>query len=149
MTKLSDIKWNWGTKLAIWIIAFVVFILSLVYMSLGYDVNLVEKDYYPKGLVYQQRIDAIDNAKKAGAEITVVQGDDYITFDITNCLADSGKITFFRPSATDQDIVVNMVNFINNPKIPRSEFLSGKYLIKMNWWRNGDEYYLEKTTIIK
>ena len=73
MTKISDIKWNWGTKLALWIIAFVLFILSLVYMSLGYDVNLVEKDYYPKGLVYQQRIEAINNANEAGSSVNIIQ----------------------------------------------------------------------------
>ena len=149
MTKLSEIKWNWGTKLALFIIAFVVFILSLVYMSLGYDVNLVEKDYYPKGLVYQQRIEAIKNANEAGITVDVIQENDQIIVNINNCSPDSGKITFFRPSDTDKDLVINLIDLINNPILPQSEFLRGKYKLKMNWWDNEKEFYHEKTIVIK
>ena len=149
MTKISDIKWNWGTKLALWIIAFVLFILSLVYMSLGYDVNLVEKDYYPKGLVYQQRIEAINNASEAGSSVNIIQNNDRIIVDIKNCLPDSGTVTFFRPSVTDMDIVIDIVDLISNPTIPKSEFIKGKYILKMNWWTDSKEYYLEKSIVIK
>ena len=58
----NKIKWNWGTKLVIAIILFMGFIFVLVYLSTQNTIDLVERDYYPKGLKYQNRIEEIKNA---------------------------------------------------------------------------------------
>ena len=50
------IKWNWGTGILIGIIAFMAFIIGLVYFSVQQNFDLVERDYYPKALEYQQQI---------------------------------------------------------------------------------------------
>lgn len=61
------IKWNWGTGILIGIIAFMAFIIGLVYFSVQQNFDLVERDYYPKALEYQQQIDKEENARKTGA----------------------------------------------------------------------------------
>ncbi len=144
------IKWNWGTKLAIWIIAFILFILSFVYISFNYDVGLVEKDYYPKGLVYQQRIDAIANAQKINADFEINQNIESVVIKTPDIVVDSGTITFFRPSDNDLDRVYDLIiNDLHEIIIPKSEFVLGKYKIKFNWKHLQNEYYVEKTFYIK
>ncbi len=143
-------KWNWGTKLVIWIAAFVLFILTLVYMSLSYDVNLVEKDYYPKGLKYQTRIDAIENAKSINAIFTLSQTADKINILLPNIQPDSGSINFFRPSDNSYDRLY--VIGVSNEKeiiLPKSDFILGKYIIKFTWWQDNKEFYAEQVYTIK
>lgn len=144
------IEWNWGTKLLIWIIAFILFILGLVFMTTKSDVNLVEKDYYPKGLVYQQRIDAIENAKEINAVFKTIQNTSTITLNIPDIQIDEGAVTFFRPSGNSLDRVYDFV--INKEKImtfPKSDLKKGKYLLKINWNHENKEYYVEQVLFVK
>lgn len=142
-------KWNWGTKLVIWIVAFVVFILSLVYMSLSYDVNLVEKDYYPKGLKYQSRIDAIENAKSIDANVNIIQNGNNLNVIISNIQPDSGNVTLFRPSDVSFDRKYELEPNTTALAIPVSDLTNGKYIVKCNWWQSGNEYYVEQVYSIK
>ena len=145
-----NMKWNWGTKLAIWIIAFIVFILTLVYMTTFSEINLVEKDYYPKGLKYQSRIDAIENAKEANAVFTIEQTNNGITMVTPEIMVDSGTIMFFRPSGNSLDRTYSLV--INNERkliFPIHEFSRGKYLIKINWNHKDKEYYVEQSFFVR
>lgn len=143
-------KWNWGTKLAIWIAAFVVFILVLVYTSFNYDVNLVEKDYYPKGLMYQSRINAIENASNIGAEFIISQNNENLNILMPDILSDSGTIMFFRPSDISWDRTYKLLSVEGNTiSIPSTDFTNGKYIVKFNWWHNNMEYYVEQVYTIK
>jgi len=144
------IKWNWGTKLAIWIVAFIVFMLTLVFMTTTSEINLVEKDYYPKGLKYQNRIDAIKNAKDIGAVFTISQDENNIIINAPNIMADSGTMLFFRPSENMLDKSYNLV-INNNEKIiiPKQEFNHGRYILKVNWFNKNIEYYVEQSIFIK
>lgn len=143
-------KWNWGTKLVLWITAFVVFILILVYTTFKYEVNLVEKDYYPKGLVYQTRINAIENATKLGAKFNISQDDNNLTIQMSHVNADSGSVLFFRPSDNTWDRTFDIVKAEGNTfSIPKDKFTKGKYIIKSNWWYNNNEYYVEQIYTVK
>ncbi|MFK5856233.1 MAG: FixH family protein [Bacteroidota bacterium] len=144
------IKWNWGTKLAIWIIAFVVFMLTLVYMTTTTKINLVEEDYYPKGLVYQTRIDAAKNANSINAVFTTSQDDKSITINIPDIQVDSGTILFFRPSGNNLDRRYDL-ELNNNKKITltKDDFNHGKYIMKINWNFDGKEYYVEQIFFVK
>lgn len=145
-----NIKWNWGTKLAIWIIAFIVFMSSLVYMTTTSKVNLVEKDYYPKGLVYQTRIDAIENAKNIDAVFNTSQNENSITINLPDIQADSGTILFFRPSGNSLDKLYNiLINDNKTMTFPKDDFSRGKYILKINWFLGNTEYYVEKNFFVK
>jgi hypothetical protein len=144
------IKWNWGTKLAIWIVAFIVFMLSLVYMTTTSRVNLVEKDYYPKGLKYQTRIDAIKNATDIDAVFTTSQNDNNIIIQLPDIKVDSGSILFFRPSGNSLDKSYPLV--MNNEKMiifPKDDFSLGRYILKINWFNKEKEFYVEQSLFIK
>ena len=143
-------KWNWGTKLAIWIIVFILFILTLVYMSFSYDIGLVEKDYYPKGLKYQSSIDAINNAKNIDVVFNISQEGENVIIEMPDVQVKDGTITFFRPSDNSFDRVFSWdLDEDNNIKLPVRELTEGKYIVKFNWKHEDKEYYVEQIYFVK
>lgn len=138
-------KWNWGTKLLIAIIIFMSFIFMLVYMSTQNDISLVEKDYYPKGLKYQDRINEIANAKPFRSEFTAVQNGNYVKVNFPQIKPDTGTIVFFRPSGKAHDRIFQIeLDSTTTMIFPKSEFVKGKYLMKIYWHEGEKDYYFEK-----
>lgn len=138
-------KWNWGTKLLIAIIIFMSFIFVLVYLTTQNDIFLVEKDYYPKGLKYQDRIDEISNAKPLHNEFKFVQQENNVAVVFPKIKPDTGTITFFRPSGTSYDLIYQIeTDTANTMLFPKSKFIKGKYLIKIHWWEDETGFYYEK-----
>lgn len=141
----NKIKWNWGTKLLIAIILFMSFIFILVYLSTQNNIFLVEKDYYPKGLKYQNRIEEIKNASHLSDSFEMVREDKYMVLKVPQIESDSGTVVFFRPSDQSLDFATNMQpNFIGNLYFPIDEFEKGLYILKIHWFHNAKGYYVEK-----
>jgi len=138
-------KWNWGSKLLIAIIIFMSFIFVLVYLTTKIDTNLVEKDYYPKGLKYQDRIDEIKNAEPYKRSFKIFKTEKAIAIQFPAIQPDSGTILFFRPSNTKYDRLIKIdLDPAFLMEFPKSEFVKGKYLVKISWSENGKQYYFEK-----
>jgi hypothetical protein len=144
------IKWNWGTKLTIAIILFMSFIFTLVYLSTQNSIILVEKDYYPKGLVYQKRINSIKNAKAYHQKLEVRQARDRLTVKIPGSSPDSGNITFYRP---DQEKINDLVIAFERNKpisvsVSKNKLKKGIYVLKLSWWQKSKEHYIEEKIFI-
>ena len=102
------IKWNWGTGILLAIIIFMSFIFSMVYFTTRQNYDLVEKDYYPKAIEYQQQIDKEQNAKNLQEKVRVNNRGDYVEvrFQPFFKYSDiSGQITFYRPSDKKGDVI--------------------------------------------
>ena len=83
-------KFNWGTGLAIGMIAFISFIMYFVITMLtspGFDHDLVVEDYYGAELHYQQDINAESNALELEDKLTFTR---------------KGKFSFYKPTARDR-----------------------------------------------
>jgi hypothetical protein len=144
------IKWNWGTKLTIAIILFMGFILTLVYLTTKNNIILVEKDYYPKGLAYQQRINSMRNAEPFRSKMELKQQANQILLKIPGAYPDSGSITFYRPNQEKR--LDKVIPFEQGKEIEKhfdkSSFLKGIYVLKMEWWEKGKSYYIEEKIFI-
>lgn len=144
------IKWNWGTKLTIVIIMFMLLILSFVYRSFQRDVNLVEKDYYPKGLEYQQRIDEIKSGRRFEHQVSLVQKAGKVILHLPLIKPDSGMVLFFRPSSTHDDIRKLMPHdSLNQMEFDNKQFIAGRYILKLYWEQNSHKYFIEKSFTFK
>ncbi len=145
-----NIKWNWGTKLALWIITFILFMLGLVFMTFKNDITLVEKDYYPKGLDYQTRINEMENARTENAQFKIKQGESELSILFPGVVADSGHITFFRPSDNSLDRVITFTPEDEGEKhMDINDFQKGKYIMKIKWKSKDKAYYVEQVLFIK
>ena len=121
------------------------FIFVLVYLSTQNTINLVEKDYYPKGLKYQSRIEEIKNAAHVSDSFTIVREDSHMVLTVPEIESDSGTIVFFRPSDQSLDFAANMpANFIGNLYFPIDDFKKGVYILKIHWFHEANGYYVEK-----
>jgi len=140
------IKWHWGTKITIGIILFVSFILGMVYMTTQNPIILVEKDYYPKGLKYQDKIDQIKNAVLYKSIMKLEQVKSQIKLQIPNTSPDSGTVVFYRPNEEkDLDFVHTFSTHTPiDVLFPKKHFKLGVYILKISWWQNGIGYFIEK-----
>lgn len=141
----KKIEWNWGTKLVIAIIIFMSFIFMMVYLSVQNPIDLVEKDYYPKGLKYQTRIDEIQMAESIQDQFVITQANGLIILAMPEINPDSGSIVFFRPSNHLLDFESNIqADSTNQMYFPLNEFKTGLYTLKVHWYENAAGYYVEK-----
>ncbi len=144
------IKWNWGTKLTIAIILFMSFILALVYLTTKNSIILVEKDYYPQGLKYQQRIEKIKNARKFRDSLKIKIDKRNVKLMISGVKPDSGNVVFYRPDQEKEEDRV--FNFDSGKQIkysyPLKYFRKGIYVLKITWWDEWKGYYLEEKIFI-
>jgi len=143
-------KWNWGTKLFIAIVIFMSFIFFLVYLSAKNQINLVEKDYYPKGLKYQDRIDEIENAQAFKDSLLFDKIDNQVLVSYSILHADTASIYFFRPSDNKLDLTYSFrPDSSRQLYFDATNFRKGKYLVKVFWEDAGKKFYIEKAYYFK
>ncbi len=144
-------KINWGARVAILYIGFVLLILFLVVKSFQVDVDLVTEDYYEQELKFQEIINKKANANKLTIGLTYVLEGKKISFSFPKDQENiKGHIKIYRPSNKNFDrlfkIELDEENVIileldNSP--------SGLYKMKIDWESNSIGYYVEKDIYLK
>jgi hypothetical protein len=144
-------NFNWGTGILIFIIIFFIAIFGFVYFSSTQLVNLVEEDYYPKELAYDEQIEKMRNYSKSGYKIHIGKKPNSINIryeGITVSDGIKGIVHLYRPSDYRKDIKIPViVNDTGYQFIPRKDLLPGKYIIKIDWTVGKMPYYFEETFI--
>lgn len=147
------IKWNWGTKLFLWTVLFMLVLMTFVFLSTRQKFFLVEKDYYPKGLEYQQKIDKMNNTSQLEEKIVVDNEDTFILLTFPGIMQPDiikGEIVFYRPSNGDRDFgVVIAPDSSSHQRIPMDDLISGKYIVQFDYSYKGVDYYQEETLFVK
>jgi hypothetical protein len=150
---MGKIKWNWGTKLAVWMALFMLMVIVLVVLMFRHTIHLVEPDYYPKALEYQNHIDKRNNAANMDAKVHVSLEGDVLKFTfpaVFDPTGLSGKIILYRPSETGLDIEIPV-----NPDTNGVQYFSvaglvkGRYTAKIDYLYLDVPYYEEKSLLIK
>lgn len=146
-------KWNWGTKLLISMIAFMLFLIVFFVLMSRQTFFLVEKDYYPKGLEYQQKIDKKDNAKLLDEQILLENKGDFLVFTFQpffNAEEIAGNIVLYRPSDGTKDIAMTIqLDSLHQHIFPVQDVLKGKYIAKIDYSYEDKGYYEEIPVLIK
>lgn len=144
-------KLNWGTGIAIFIVIFVLGILTLVFKSSMQRIDLVSEDYYPRELKYQDEIDAMNRALSLSEEVFIQQDNNHVTVVFPkSMLADSikGKVDLYRPSDKRLDLVYEIKTDTGNVfRIQKSQVRKGKYEIFVDW-KYWSEHYLIKQELL-
>ncbi len=147
------IHWNWGTKLFIATGMFMVFLIGFFYLMMRESNDLVERDYYPKALEYQNRIDETRNAGLLDEQIRVENDGDFIRFTFQPFfLSDSlkGNIVFYRPSEAAKDITIPVEPDSSRQQVfPVKNLLKGKYTVKIEYTYSGKNYYQEAALFVQ
>jgi hypothetical protein len=143
------IKWNWGTKIFLVYTGFVVFMLTMVYMCIRQQYDLVSDDYYAQELKYQDVIDGKNNAKllRTGLTVGAIADTVFVKLPLDQ-ISGGGEIQFYRPDNASFDY---KVQFVNNATIaiPSSKLKAGTYKVKATWASDGKPYYNEVSYLVK
>jgi hypothetical protein len=139
---------NWGTKIVMGMVAFMMFIVGMVIYMFhvhGRDA-LIEENYYEKGINYNAEYDAKQNVlhDDAKPKITITHT------QIVIQLKDSAQyeLVLMRPANSDDDIKLkgNTTRTSHLILVDRTKMARGKWFINLSW-NIGGKAYLFKNDI--
>ncbi len=140
---------NWGKKIAFAYSLFVIFMIALVVACVKQnDIFLVSEDYYKQEIQYQDRIDNISNASQLQNPVTVELNNEtnILRVDLTKeSVGAQGKVTFYRPSNPELDREFPVaLSVAGVQEFPTKSLAKGLWLIKVQWQKDGKNYYKEQ-----
>ncbi|MCG1035884.1 FixH family protein [Polaribacter sargassicola] len=143
-------KFNWGTGIVIAIIGFISFIMYFVItMSTdkSYSHDLVTDKYYQQELVYQDQIDATENALKLKEKITLTKVKEGLKIKFPSNIETkeiTGKVFLYRPSNKQLDFEMPISISNTYLLVPEKRLLGGRWNITVSWSYKGKEYLFKE-----
>lgn len=144
-------KFNWGYKIALFYLVFVVGIVFLVVQSSRQRVDLVTADYYGEEIRYQERINETKRAEALSAPVEVSIAQDVLTILFPSEFSGKnieGSVILYCPADEQKDIVRSLTTVKNTMKISLPEQNKGSHQLKIKWEVDGTGYYFEKNITI-
>ena len=145
---MSRMKWNWGTGIFLFIVLFMAACFAFLYYARHQVWNLVEEDYYPKELRYEERLQATRNANALVPPVAITLGKENLEVGFPEPFRGAdmkGSILVYRPSDEKMDVRVQLTPDTSLVRrIPVSRLASGRFVVKVEWTASGKGYYVEK-----
>ncbi|MCL6495220.1 MAG: FixH family protein [Ignavibacterium sp.] len=139
-------KISWGTGIVLAIFIFVILVLAQTIYLMNQKVDLVEEDYYKKGIEYQKEIDVQKKSRELSEPIKFDFNGQYLIIEFPKDLSDnklSGEILLYRPSDSGLDIKLPISTDSLSQVIPVSNLKKGFWRVKLKWQYDGQDYYDE------
>ncbi len=144
-------KFNWGTGIFTFLALFLMAAAAFIIFAFRQDVNLVHKDYYQKGVDYNEQID-IDarSAIYAGKlENHMEENGLFLGLNDVNAIAsDSGGVVIYRPSDSRLDLKMNMMPGKTSLTVPGNLLYTGRYIATLYWYTEGLRYEVVETIFV-
>ena len=137
---------NWGRGITIAMIAFMSFILYMVFTLMSKNTDLQSEDYYQKELNFENEISVLKNTNKLKEKVKVTLNDTYVIVQFPNLEElDSIKVELYRPN-NDKDDQVFSVQESKVVMIPKSKLKKGIYEMNIQY-QVKRELYMQKESI--
>lgn len=131
------INFNWGFGIAATYIGFVIILLIMVVIFMKQDVTLETKNYYAKGLSYQEQIEKMNRSKSLSEPLSISLNDNAIKISFPKLFSKeniSGTITLYRPSNDKNDFVIPVAPDSSNIQLISTINLSkGLWKVRVDW----------------
>ncbi|WP_369047586.1 FixH family protein [Tenacibaculum sp. UWU-22] len=143
-------KFNWGTGIAIAILAFMGFIMYYVIKistDKAYNHDLVSDAYYQKELEYQHDIDATKNANNLKENIKIEQTKEGLRIYFPSNFTPkdiTGKVFLYRPSNKHLDFEIPISLSNTYLLVPENRLLGGRWNITVSWNYKNKDYLYQK-----
>jgi hypothetical protein len=143
---------NWGLRIVLVYIGFVAMILTLVFKARSEKIELVAPDYYEQEIVYQNRIEALQNMRSLSDSlwVTIRSGEVTVHFP-EECYQkiQSGTLRFYRPSDATLDQSFLFDTEMSTAVTQRADQLdAGLYIVQCSWTMDSKNYYFEKSILL-
>lgn len=139
---------NWGHGITIFIVAFMAFILSMVYRATQRDVDLVAENYYEQEIAYESTISALKNGNESSVNIKQENNMLIIEFNEDTKDVENGSISLYRPDNAKLDLTIDLKLINNEHKIPLEILAKGNYKLKLKWTDNNTNKLIEQDIVI-
>ena len=142
---------NWGSKILIVYVVFVLGIVFMVYKSSTQNTDLVTTDYYAKELKYQDKIDEAKRVSALSDSVAYSIKNNALTIQFPRDFAGkqlAGEAVLYCPSDEKKDMKQRFT-LKDEPlqmQIPAGD--KGLYELHLSWQDGGVTYYIEKKIII-
>jgi hypothetical protein len=137
---------NWGTKIVLGMIAFMLFIVAMVVYMFSVHGNdaLVDKDYYEKGINYNQEYNAKQNVVEEDAQPIISISKSQVSIQLKDSAAFELKLQ--RPSTVKDDILIkgNTSGSLNLIQLNSTTMPKGLWFLELKWKSNNKEYLFKK-----
>jgi hypothetical protein len=129
---------NWGYRIVVGMVIFMLFIAYLSYRMINTKVDLVADNYYESGQAYQDRIQKLNNTEKIINQIKFEfdKKTSTLSYDVTKL--DSGTLSIYRPS--DKKLDFNIPLSSASAQLDLSMIESGSWRVQANWYSQGLGY---------
>jgi hypothetical protein len=137
---------NWGNKIAVLYIGFVIMIAFLVYKSTQQNTDLVSDDYYKKEIAYQQIIDANANNKTLATNPLITHNEQFIHIQFPSTLHDqliTGTIELYNAANAKNDTSISFSTSNDSVSIALNNINKGNYTAKIQYASARINYYSE------
>lgn len=136
---------SWGKGITLLLIAFVLFMSTLVYMTFQEDFYLVTDNYYTEGINYDEVQEKIEKVKALKEKISFNQSEGKINITMPTEVK-GGTVHFFRPSNGTLDFKVPIVS--REFYVDKTKVKTGRWIMKFTWTDGVEEYYFEESIAI-
>lgn len=142
-------NFTWGHGIVIALGSFIAFILFLIFVfSNGMQTSeLVSDNYYQDELLYQETIDAKNNADMENEKPSYTQSPAGITIKFPSAIAPeskSVKFELFRTDDSNLDVTNEVqLNGQNQFTIPAKVIMKGSYTLKLKWNKDSKSYQVD------
>lgn len=137
---------NWGNKITLVFIGFVILIITMVVFSMKQEFHMVEENYYEEEIAYQGKMEEIKNGQDWAGNVSVKQNGNNLSLLFEGADQVEGKIKFFRPSDADLDFFVPLSSELN---IPIEKFKAGNWKVSFTWKEGEKKYFKEEQVFIQ
>lgn len=134
---------NWGKGIAVFLVLFIGFILTLAIILMQANTDLVGEDYYKKEIAYEDEIVAESNANLSDAKIETEISEDGLFIHIKN-VESPEDVTIHLLRGNNQELDISIPGEGAATFIERSELIVGKYILTITWKKNGKSYQIKK-----
>lgn len=145
-------KFNWGTGIFIFLILFVAGGIGFVIFTLQFDVNLVHKDYYEKGVDYSEQMRIDVRSATFNNAIQINSDNKFLVMNIEESLSakiDSGHVLLFRPSDSKRDINIQVEKNSSSISFSKNDLIKGRYILIFSWYSDGIKYEIDRQVNIQ
>lgn len=137
---------NWGTKIVLGMVAFMLFIIAMVIYMFSVHGNdaLVEEDYYEKGINYNQEYNAKQNMLDDGAEPIITINENQIIIQLKDSA--SYELKLMRPASAKDDIQIKGITIgqANLILLDRKDKHTGLWFLELKWNSHQKAYLFKK-----
>lgn len=138
-------KLNFGSGIAIALVLFIGFILTLAITLIATKVDLQQENYYAEDLHYQSQIEAIENGHQLNLIDQLEINSDNLILSVSENSIDDAVLRLIRPNDEKQDQSFSF-NGSNTLIIPLQILHEGIYEVQLQYTYNGKKS-LEKKSI--